>query len=107
MLKKSSDREAIAPPVSPPASNTVRARLTDEESYGGNLISSKGSSRAVVEEENDLKYEFVIEDATVPDMLTTLKECLMELNTAKFNELKKGLSFFSPHRQSRFDHSRR
>ena len=97
LLKKSSDREAVAPPVSPPASNTVRARLTDEESYGGNLISSKGSSRAVVEEENDLKYEFVIEDATVPDMLTTLKECLMELNTAKFNELKKGLLFFSPH----------
>lgn len=94
LLKKLLDREVIVFFVLLFVSNIVRVRLIDEELYGGNLIFSKGLLRVVVEEENDLKYEFVIEDVIVLDMLIILKECFMELNMVKFNELKKGLLFF-------------
>ena len=72
------------------ASEPANTRQSENDSFSGNLHSSKGSSRAVVPDENDLKCEFVIGDEIVPDLLKTLKECLMELNTAKFSELKKG-----------------
>lgn len=72
------------------ASKSVNTRQSETDLFNGNLHSSKGSSRAAVSEENDLKCEFVVDDEIVPDLLKTLKECLMELNTAKFTELKKG-----------------
>lgn len=72
------------------ATKSVNTRQSETDSVNGNLHSGKGSSRAAVSEENDLKCEFVVDDEIVPDLLKTLKECLMELNTAKFTELKKG-----------------
>ena len=73
------------------ASDPADTRQSENDSFSGNRHSSKGSSRAALPDENDLKCEFVIDDVIVPDLLKTLKECLMELNTAKFSELKKGL----------------
>lgn len=72
------------------ATEPVNTRQSENDSLSGNLHSSKGSSRAAPPDENDLKCEFVVDDEIVPDLLKTLKECLMELNTAKFSELKKG-----------------
>ena len=72
------------------ASEPVNTRQSGSDSFSGNLHSSKGSLRTAVPDGNDLKCEFVIDDEIVPDLLKTLKECLMELNTAKFTELKKG-----------------
>ena len=72
------------------SSEPANTRQSENDSLSGNLHSSKGSSRAAAPDENDLKCEFVIDDEIVPDLLKTLKECLMELNTAKFSELKKG-----------------
>ena len=72
------------------ATELVNTRQSENDSLSGNLHSSKGSSRAALPDENDLKREFVVDDEIVPDLLKTLKECLMELNTAKFSELKKG-----------------
>lgn len=67
-------------------------RHPENDSFSGNVVSSKGSSRAAVSDDNDLKCEFLIDDEVVPDILKTLKECLMELNSAKFTEHKKGTS---------------
>ena len=67
-------------------------RHPENDSFSGNVVSSKGSSRDAVSDDNDLKCEFVIDDEVVPDILKTLKECLMELNSAKFTEHKKGTS---------------
>ena len=98
LLKKGLDGdETMVPLASQAASDRVKGRLSEDESLSGNLHSSKGPSRAApAPDENDLKCEFVIDDAVVPDMLKTLKECLMELNTAKFSELKKGMSLLLP-----------
>lgn len=70
--------------------DAVVTRHSENDSLSGNFHSSKGSSRAAASDNNDLKLEFVIDDEVVPDVLKTLKECLMELNSAKFTELKKG-----------------
>lgn len=67
-------------------------RQSENDSFSGNVLSSKGSSRAALTDDNDLKCEFVIDDGVVPEVLKIVKECLMELNTAKFAELKKGMS---------------
>jgi len=72
--------------------DAVITRHSENDSFSGNVLSSKGSSRAAVSDDNDLKCEFVIDDEVVPDVLKTLKECLMELNAVKFTELKKGMS---------------
>lgn len=82
--------ERSAPVTSQDASEAVHIRQSENDSLSGNVLSSKGSSRAAVTDENDLKCEFVVDDEIVPDFLKMLKECLMELNTAKFTELKKG-----------------
>lgn len=98
LLKKGLDGdETMVPLASQAASDRVKGRLSEDESLSGNLHSSKGPSKAApVSDDNDLKCEFAIDDAVVPDMLKTLKECLMELNTAKFSELKKGTSLLLP-----------
>lgn len=85
------------------ASEPANTRQSENDSFSGNLHSSKGSSRAAAPGENDLKCEFVIDDEIVPDLLKTLKECLMELNTAKFSELKKG-SLIMSNTRDRFYH---
>ena len=82
--------EKTVPVTSQDVSDPVNVRQSENDSFSGNLHSSKGSSRPAVADENDLKCEFVIDDEIVPDVLKTLKECLMELNTAKFTEVKKG-----------------
>lgn len=91
LLKKALDGdERLVPFRSQDAREPVNTRQSENDSFSGNIQSSKGSPRAAVPDENDLKCEFVIDDEIVPDLLKTLKECLMELNTAKFTELKKG-----------------
>lgn len=82
--------ERSMPTTSQDVSDPVHPRQSENDSFSGNPHSSKGSSRNAVADENDLKCEFVIDDEIVPDVLKTLKECLMELNTAKFTEQKKG-----------------
>lgn len=81
------DEEKQALTVTPLSGST-----TNSASCSGNVFSSKGSSRPAVSDDNDLKCEFVIDDKVVPDMLKTLKECLMDLNSSKFTELQKGNS---------------
>ena len=81
------DEEKQALTVTPLSGST-----TNSASCSGNVFSSKGSSRPAVSDDNDLKCEFVIDDKVVPDMLKTLKECLMDLNSSKFTELQKGVS---------------
>ena len=80
------DNKAAKSPVS--RDDTVKTTHSENDT----VLSSKGSSRTAVSDENDLKCEFVIDDGVVPDVLKTIKECLMELNAAKFAELKKGTS---------------
>ena len=80
------DNKAAESPVS--RDDTVKTTHSENDT----VLSSKGSSRTAVSDENDLKCEFVIDDGVVPDVLKTIKECLMELNAAKFAELKKGTS---------------
>lgn len=72
-------------------------RTSENDSCSGNFLSSKGSSLVALSDDNDLKCKFVIEDEIVPDMLNTLKECLMDLNSAKFTASKQGVSLFLYH----------
>lgn len=88
LLKKSKDATGDDNAAESPVSRDDTVKTTHSEN--DTVLSSKGSSRTAVSDENDLKCEFVIDDCVVPDVLKTLKECLMELNAAKFAELKKG-----------------
>ena len=81
------DEEERTVPVMPQGAT----RHPENDSFSSNVVSSKPESpRAAASDDNDLNCEFVIDDEVVPDVLKTLKECLMEMNTAKFTELKKG-----------------
>ena len=94
LLKKIHDVIVEDKPAEPAASqdDATITRQSENDSFSGNVLSSKGSSKAAISDDNDLKCEFVINDEVVPDVLKTLKECLMELNAAKFAELRKGAS---------------
>ena len=90
MFKKLKDATGDDKAAESPVSRDDTVKTTHSEN--DTVLSSKGSSRTAVSDENDLKCEFVIDDGVVPDVLKTIKECLMELNAAKFAELKKGTS---------------
>lgn len=91
LLKKIHDAIVEDKPAEPAAlqDDATITRQSENDSFSGNVLSSKGSSKAAISDDNDLKCEFVINDEVVPDVLKTLKECLMELNAAKFAELRK------------------
>lgn len=60
----------------------------DQASDGNLPRASVRSSEEEISEEP--RVGFVANDSVVPEFLKTLKDCLMELNTAKFSEHKKG-----------------
>ena len=86
------EESVVSTAASPAVGDSKKTRLLDSESVttSGALTPSKGSSGAAEYDDNDFKYGFFIDDELVPEVLKTLKECLIELNAAKFMAHKKG-----------------